>query len=300
MTFTGVYAPIPTPFTDDGELDLGGWSHNLDRWMATGLHGVVVLGSNGEAPFIDDDESARLIAAARARVPSDRRLIAGTGRQSTRGTIEASRRAAAAGADAVLVRTPSFFKSQLTAGAFVRHFSAVADACPVPVLLYNFSALTGVTLPTAAAATLALHDNIVGVKESGPDMSYVGDLVGLASDRFSVLVGSAPTFFTSLLLGAHGGILALASVAPDACLRLYALVREGRLDEARDLQRQIVPLAKLVGSVYGIPGLKAALAMRGYVGGRPRLPLEPVGDDAIAQIEAQLDLVSGLAVGAAS
>lgn len=295
MTYTGVYAPIPTPFTDDGELDLPGWSHNLDRWMATGLDGVVVLGSNGEAPFIDDDESERLIAAARARVPSDRRLIAGTGRQSTRGTIAASRRAADAGADAVLVRTPSFFKSQFASDAFVRHFSAVADACPVPVLLYNFSALTGVTLPIAAAAELAAHDNIAGLKESGPDMSYVGDLVELASDRFSVLVGSAPTFFTSLMLGAHGGILALAAVAPDACVRLHVLVREGRLDEARELQRQIVPLAKLVGSVYGIPGLKAALALRGYVGGRPRLPLVPVGDDAIAQIDAQLALLSGLA-----
>lgn len=292
MTLQGVYAPVPTPFGADGELDLDGWRGNLDRWMNTGLDGLVVLGSNGEAPYVDDDEADRLIAVARERIPSGRLLITGTGRQSTRSTIAASRRAAAAGADAVLVRTPSLFKSQFTSTTFTQHFNAVADASPVPVVLYNFSALTGVTLPVEVVAALSTHDNIVGIKESGPDMSYVGDLVGLAPERFSVLVGSAPTFLTSLLLGADGGILALAAVAPEACLRLFTLVRQGQLDEAREQQRQIVPLAKLVGSIYGIAGLKAALEVRGFVGGAPRLPLEAVGDEARGRLEAQLSLLS--------
>ena len=294
MTFSGVFAPIPTPFADDGELDLGAWRDNVDRWMGTGLHGLVVLGSNGEAPLVDDDEADRLIAVARERVPVERVLIAGTGRQSTRSAISASRRAADVGADAVLVQTPSYFKGQMTTSAFIRHFTTVADASPVPVILYNFSALTGVTLAVEAAAALAIHENIVGLKESGPDMSYVGDLVGLAPDGFSVLVGSAPTFFTSLALGAHGGVLALACVAPAACLQIYELVRTGRYAEARELQRHVTPLAKLVTSVHGVPGLKAALSLVGYVGGRPRLPLEPVGDDVVAQIRRQIDLVQCL------
>ena len=299
MTFSGVFAPIPTPFADDGELDLAAWRDNVDRWMGTGLRGLVVLGSNGEAPLIDDDEADRLIAAARERVPADRVLIAGTGRQSTWSTISASRRAADGGADAVLVRTPSYFKGQMTTAAFIRHYTAVADASPVPVLLYNFSALTGVTLPVEAVAELSIHENIVGLKESGPDMSYVGDLVGLAPDGFSVLVGSAPTFFTSLTLGAHGGVMALACVAPDACVQIYELVRAGRYDEARELQRHVTPLAKLVTSIHGIPGLKAALSLIGYVGGRPRLPLEPVADDVVVQIRRQLDLVSTIRSGVA-
>ena len=294
MTLTGVFAPVPTAFTDDGELDLSAWRDNVDRWMGTGLHGLVVLGSNGEAPLVDDDEADQLIAAARERIPADRVLIAGTGRQSTRSAISASRRAAAAGADAVLVRTPSYFKGQMTTSAFIRHYTAVADASPVPVLLYNFSALTGVTLPVEAAIALSIHENIVGLKESGPDMSYVGDLVGLAPDGFSVLVGSAPTFFASLTLGAHGGIMALACVAPDACLQIYELVGAGRHEEALELQRHVTPLAKLVTSMHGIPGLKAALSLLGYVGGRPRLPLEPVGEDVVAQIQRQLDLVVGV------
>ena len=294
MTCGGVFAPIPTPFADDGELDLAGWQGNIDRWMGTGLHGLVVLGSNGEAPLVDDDEADRLIAAARKRIPADRLLIAGTGRQSTRSAISASRRAADAGADAVLVRTPSYFKGQMTTSAFIRHYSAVADASPAPVLLYNFSALTGVTLPVEAAAALSMHENIIGLKESGPDMSYVGDLVGQAPDGFSVLVGSAPTFFSSLVLGAHGGVMALACVAPAACRQIYELVRAGRYDKARELQRHVTPLAKLVTSIHGIPGLKAALTLIGYVGGRPRLPLEPVGDDVVVQIRRQLDLVAGI------
>ena len=147
MKFSGVFAPIPTPFADDGEIDLAAWRDNIDRWMGTRLQGLVVLGTNGEAPLVDDDEADRLIAAARERMPADRVLIAGTGRQSTRNAIVASRRAADRGADAVLVRTPSYFKRQLTTSTFIRHYTAVADASPVPVLLYNFSALTGVTLP---------------------------------------------------------------------------------------------------------------------------------------------------------
>ena len=137
MTIRGVLAPIPTPFTDDEAIDLAAWGANIDRWMDTPLLGLVVLGSTGEAPFIDDDEADRLIREARGRVPRDRLLIAGTGRQSTRAAIAASRRAADAGADAVLVRTPSYFKKQLTTAAFVRHYAAVADASPVPVILYN-------------------------------------------------------------------------------------------------------------------------------------------------------------------
>ncbi len=295
MTISGVYAPVPTPFDDDGELDLVAWRGNLTRWMRTPLDGLVVLGSNGEAPLVDDDEAERLINVAREELPSDRLLIAGTGRQATKNTIKACRRAAGVGADLVLVRTPSFFKGQLTTAAFIRHYTAVADACPVPVLLYNFSALTGVTLPLEAVATLSIHGNIAGFKESGPDMSYVGDLVGLAPEGFAVLVGSAPTFFTSLMLGAAGGILALACVAPEECVRLYELVHAGRYDEARVLQGQLTPLAKLITSTHGIPGLKAALAHLGYVGGPPRAPFEPVGAEVSSDIARQLDRLAAVA-----
>ena len=298
MTIRGVLAPIPTPFADDEAIDLAAWRANIDRWMGTPLRGIVVLGSTGEAPLVDDDEADRLIREARARVPADRLLVAGTGRQSTRAAAAAARRAADAGADAVLVRTPSYFKKQLTADAFVRHYAAVADASPVPVILYNFSALTGVTLPVEAVAELVDHPNIVGLKESGPDMGYVGDLIGVARDGFSILVGSAPTFYASLALGADGGILALACAIPDACVLIYEHMAAGRREEARALQRQVVPLARLLTTKHGIPGLKAALGELGYVGGRPRRPLAPVGPDATASIRRQIEQFAATPVGA--
>ncbi len=298
MTISGVLAPIPTPFTDDEAIDLDAWRANIDRWMDTRLRGLVVLGSTGEAPLVDDDEADLLIREARGRVPGDRLLLAGTGRQSTRGAVAAARRAADAGADGVLVRTPSYFKKQLTAEAFVRHYAAVADASPVPVVLYNFSALTGVTLPVEAVARLVDHPNIVGLKESGPDMGYVGDLIGVARDGFSVLVGSAPTFYASLALGASGGILALACAIPDACVRIHEHVAAGRHDEARALQRQVVPLARLLTTRHGIPGLKAALDELGYAGGRPRRPLAPAAPDAAQEIRRQIEQFAAAPAGA--
>ncbi len=298
MTINGVLAPIPTPFTDDEAVDLDAWCANIDRWMATPLRGLVVLGSTGEAPLVDDDEADRLIREARRRVPRDRLLLAGTGRQSTRAAVAAARRAADAGADGVLVRTPSYFKKQLTAEAFVRHYAAVADVSPVPVVLYNFSALTGVTLPVEAVARLVDHPNIVGLKESGPDLGYVGDLIGVARDGFSVVVGSAPTFYASLALGASGGILALACAIPDACVRIYEHAAAGRHDEARALQRRVVPLARLLTTRHGIPGLKAALDELGYAGGRPRRPLAPVGADAAREIRRQIEQIAAAPAGA--
>ncbi|MEE2638553.1 MAG: dihydrodipicolinate synthase family protein [Acidobacteriota bacterium] len=289
MTIRGVYAPVPTPFTEADELDIPSWRSNVARWMTTPLHGLVVLGTNGEAPLVDDDEADRLVAEARGQMPRERLLIAGTGRQSTRATIRASRRAAEAGADAVLVRTPSYFRGQMTREAFVPHYHAVADGSPVPVLLYNFTALTGVTLPVDVVATLAAHPNIIGLKESGPDLSYVGDLIAVAPEGFSVLVGSASTFFASLTLGAAGGVMAAACVAPDECVQMYELVNAGRFDEARRVQRRVTPLAKQVTTVHGIPGLKAALAQLGYVGGPPRPPLRPVSREADATIRQHVE-----------
>ena len=287
MELRGVFPPIPTPF-HDGELDIEALGRNCDRWLATGLHGLVALGSNGEAPLLDDAESDRVIEAVRARVPAERLLIAGVARESTAGTVRAARRAAALGADAVLVRTPSVFKAWVADEAMVEHYTAVADASPVPVLLYNFAALTGVSLTVATVARLAVHPNIAGMKESGGDIGFLSELIDATPDGFRVLAGSAPAFYASLLSGAAGGILALASAVPELCVELFDLVNARRLAEARALQRQLTPLARLVTRVHGVPGLKAALTAAGYAGGDPRPPLRPVGPAAAEEIRRAL------------
>jgi 4-hydroxy-2-oxoglutarate aldolase len=287
--FAGTFTPIATPFRADGTLDEAGLVTNVGYWMKTALTGLVVLGSNGEAPQLDDAEADRVIDLVREAVPRDRPLIAGAGRESTRATIAATRRAARAEVDAVLVRTPSFFKAQMTGEAFVRFYTDVADASPTPVLLYNVTMYTGVNLLPDAVEKLAAHPNIVGIKESGGDIGQIAELVSRTPDDFTVLAGSATTYFAALCAGVDGGVLALASLLPDQCRRLAALVREKRIDEARELQRRITPLARSVGSVYGVAGLKAALDLLGYTGGKPRPPLPSATPQVIDIIRGQLD-----------
>jgi 4-hydroxy-2-oxoglutarate aldolase len=260
--------------------------------MTTPLTGLVVLGSNGEATSLEDDEADRVIDIVRAGVPVSRPLIVGTGRESTRATIAASRRAASAGADAVLVRTPSFFKPQMTSDAFVRHFSEVADASPVPVLLYNVTLYTGVNMSPDAVERLAIHPNIVGMKESGSDIGQIAEYVARTPDDFTMLAGSATTLVHALCAGCDGAILALASLAPTECVLMTTLVGDRRLDQATELQRRLMPLARSVGSTYGVPGLKAALELIGYAGGSPRPPLRPVSSEVVDIIRRQLNALN--------
>lgn len=273
----GVYAPVPTVFDDRGEFDAARFGRAVARWVASPLTGLVVLGSNGEAALVDDEESDRVIAVARESIPAGRPLIAGTGRESTRAAVQASVRAARLGADAVIVRTPGFFKSQMTSDVFVRHYSAVADASPVPVLLYNFTAVTGVNIAPDAVARLALHPNVIGIKESGGDVAQIAEFVAGAGPSFRVFAGSSTSFYPSLCVGASGGVLALACVLPEACTQLYALTRSASHADALALQRRLVPAARLL-SRFGVAGLKAALAAAGYPAGDPRPPLVPMDE----------------------
>jgi len=292
--FAGIFTPIATPFRADDTLDEPALRRNVARWMRTPLTGLVVLGSNGEAAQLDDAEADRVVEVVREEVPRERPLIAGTGRESTRATIAATRRAAAAGVDAVLVRTPSFFKPQMTADAFVGHYLRVADASPVPVLLYNVSMFTGVNLTPDAVERLAVHANIVGIKESGSDAAALSELVARTPDEFTVLAGSATTMFHAFCAGCDGGVLALASLVPGACVELLALVRQNRLDDARRLQRRVMPLARAIGGSHGVAGLKAAMDIIGLEGGYPRPPLKPVSADVVEQLRGELAVLDGV------
>jgi 4-hydroxy-2-oxoglutarate aldolase len=311
MQLDAVFPPMPTVFARDGSVDGRAISANVAKWIGAGVGGVVALGSNGEAPLVDDDEAELVIAAARDSVPRDRVLIVGTGRESTRATIAASARAAALGADAVLVRTPSFYKARMTADVLVRHYTAVADAAPVPVLLYNVPAVTGVSLTADAVGRLAIHPNIVGVKETGSDTAQVAAFVETAAAApqgvargpaggaagFAVIAGSAPTFYPSLCVGATGGILAVSCVLPSLCVQLHQHVRAGRHDEARELQRRLTPLAKLVTTGLGVAGLKSAMDVAGFAGGEPRMPLGPLSPEGASQVRAAVESLMALQVG---
>jgi 4-hydroxy-2-oxoglutarate aldolase len=292
--FAGIYTPLVTPFTDTGSLDTRALASNVDHFVSTSLTGLVVLGSNGEAVFLDEDESDLAIGTVRERLPNGRPLIAGTGRESTRGTIAASKRAATLGADAVMVRTPSFFKAQMVTDIFVRHYTEVADASPVPVLLYNVAMFTGVNIAPEAVDALSQHPNIVGLKESGTDTVLMGDYLTRAKAGFTILAGSPMTMYASFALGAHGAVLALAGLVPELCVDLWNHVKAGRHADARDLQRQLVPLARSIGQLNGIGALKAAYDLIGLVGGVPRAPLRPVGSSVVDTLRTHLSALAVL------
>lgn len=284
----GIFAPIPTPF-EPADRPAGGdiaWERldeNVRRWSTTPLAGLVVLGSNGEFVLLDEDEKVELVARTRRHARSDQLVVAGTGCESTRATVRLTEACARAGADLVLVVTPHYYKGSMTEAALERYYLDVAEASPVPVLLYNMPRNTGLNLAPVLVARLAAHHNIVGVKDSGGDITQVAETIHLV-DRverpgtFAVFAGSAGFLLAALAVGAVGGTLALANIAPAECYEVQALWESGRLNEARRLQGRLIAPNRSVTGQWGIPGLKAAMDLLGWYGGPPRPPALPLGD----------------------
>jgi 4-hydroxy-2-oxoglutarate aldolase len=279
VSLEGIFPPIPTPFDAGGDVAIQALLENLERWNQYGLAGYVVLGSNGEGVYLSEREKIRVWEAARQAIPSDKLLIAGTGCESTRETIALSCQAAQAGADVVLVVTPHYFDSKMTSEGLVRHYQALADASPVPVLIYSVPKFTHVDMATSAIVRAARHPNVIGMKDTGGNIAKMADIVRQTGPDFQLLAGSAGFFFAGLALGAVGGVLALANIAPDRCLDIYRLFKAGQWDEAAELQRRMIPVNAAVTSHFGIAGLKAALDMLGYYGGPVRSPLVGLTED---------------------
>ncbi len=269
----GILLPITTPFTSDEEIDSKGLQANLRFWNGSGIVGYVVLGSTGERVNLDERECQEVIETARAEVPRELSFIIGAGQESRRGTINEIKRAAAAGADAVLVITPHFYRAAITQEALVEHYLAVADSSPVPVLLYSMPDLTGVRIEPETAAQLSQHPNIIGIKDSSAEVAKLRETIRLSPADFAVLTGNGTVLSEALAAGARGGILAVACVATDMCLAIFRAVELRDLDRAAALQEGLTPLAKAVTTRFGIGGLKAALEMKGLAGGAVRAPL---------------------------
>jgi 4-hydroxy-2-oxoglutarate aldolase len=286
----GIFVALTTPFVDD-EVSIPRFEENIRKFNRTRLAGYVVLGSTGECVSLSDAESESLVRTARAIAAPGKAVIAGTARESTRLTIDLTNRMADAGIDAALVRSPSYYKSRMTKDALKAHFLAVADKARVPVLVYNVPANTGISLEVSLVVELSAHPNIVGLKESSGNIAYLGEVMRRVPADFRYFLGSGSMFLPGLELGACGAILALANVAPELCSEIYRLLREGKLEEARKLQLDLIPLNKAIMEGPGIAGIKHALDLRGHFGGPVRLPLLPPGETAKAEIAA---LMKGL------
>ena len=263
------------------------------RWNEQGVTGYVALGSTGERVHLGERECLAVIEAARANVPEYLTFIVGAGQQSTSATIDEVRRVAEAGADAVLVITPHFYRAEMTQGVLIKHYLEVANAAPVPVVLYSVPQLTNVTLQPETIAKLSEHENIVGVKDSSGDVLALAETVRLVPEDFAVLTGNGSALYPALCVGARGGILAVGCIAPRLAVEVYEAFQAGEHERARSSQRRLARVTRGVLGRYGISGLKAALDMLGYAGGRVRAPLQDASDEARHEIEKVL-LETGL------
>ena len=278
MKLTGVMPPITTPF-QDGKLASEKLKNNFVKWNKTGLSGYLVLGSNGEAVYLDEKEKIKVVEIARASIPRSKFMVVGTGMESTRETIRFTDRVAKIGADFALVITPSYFKGSMKPQILYDHFIAVAESSRIGILIYNVPQFTGINLEPEWVAKLSEHPNIVGIKDSSGNIGQLSEISHLSQKGFAVFVGSAPVFFPALCIGAVGGILAVANVVPQEWVRIQNLFNRGKMNEAKALQSQLTPLAKAVTTKYGIGGLKMAMDLTGYFGGNPRLPLKRPGKE---------------------
>jgi 4-hydroxy-2-oxoglutarate aldolase len=289
----GVYAALTTPFVRE-ELSIAGLRKNIERYNRSGLAGYVVLGSTGEAVFLSDAESEKVVAEARSAAAPGRTVIAGASRESARNTVALINRLAALGADAALVKPPHYYRAQMTQEALNLYYARVADEASIPIIIYNIPQNTGVSIEPPLVAALARHTNIIAIKDSSGALGNLAESLPTVPTRFLFLIGAGSVFLPGLEMGAAGGILAMAAALPELCVKLYRQFVNGRLEEARRLQLSLVPINKILTQTMGIPAIKYALDLLGYFGGRPRSPLLPLDLNGKREVRKRLGALGAL------
>ncbi len=292
--FHGIYTPIITPFNEREEIDYAKLQHNLDKWGQSDLDGIVVLGSNGEFPYLSEQEKFDVVSFVVKNFNKDKKIIVGTYCESTRETIAFSKKVGELGVAAVLVLPPNYYKGGMKEEVLYKHFIDVADEVPVPVMLYNMPGNTGINLSAGLVARLSKHPNIVGIKDTGGNIVQISEIVRDTADDFAVFAGNTGYLMPALAVGARGATLALANIMPQECCKLVSLMKEGKFEEAKALQLQLIKINALVTTGFGVSGLKAAADMLGYQGGLPRRPLRPASDEVKAAIKAELTAIGAL------
>ncbi|WP_137289017.1 dihydrodipicolinate synthase family protein [Natronorubrum halophilum] len=284
MHGTGV--PLATPFDGAGAVDHGRLATIIDWLEGSGVDFLVPCGSTGEAPLLTPDERIRVVETVAET--TDLPVLAGTGHEGYEPTLDTTERAAEAGADAALVITPSYYGSD--DDALESYYRDLADESPIPVCLYSVPKFTGRALSPETAASLATHENVAGIKDSSGSLESLQRLVARTeSEAFSVLVGSGSVYAAGLATGADGGVLAVANAVPARASEIYRQHEGGRADVAREQNAALVELNRAVTAEYGVPGIKAALELRGQPAGAPRRPLRSLDDNDRSTLESILE-----------
>ena len=284
IKLNGIFPPLPTSFDQDENLALNKLKDNIVKLSKYKLAGFLVLGSNGELVNLSEKEIHGVYSSARDAIPTDKIMLAGTGTQSTRETINNTKAATNAGADAVLVLNPFYYRRFMTQEALIAHYHAVADASKIPVIVYNMPANSGLDMDAETLIKISEHDNIIGMKDSGGNMMKMGAIKRMTKPEFQILAGSAGFLLPALMMGAVGGILALANIAPEKCISLYNDYFSGNYEKAHQTQLDLIPINAAVTGKWGVPALKAAMDYLGLYGGVARKPMLPINDEIKQQL----------------
>lgn len=275
---SGIFPALTTPFSGDS-LSVSALKSNIERYNRYDLAGYLVLGSTGESVLMDEGESLAAVEAVRGSAKAGRIVVAGTGMPSARATIRFTDLAAEAGADYGLVVTPFYYKGQMSAKALESYYREVAEHAKIPILMYSVPKFTGLDLPLETVLSLSEHPNIAGLKESSGNMSLVEEVLKACPKEFAFLQGMGSILFPSLMMGAVGGILAVADIAPAETVEIYRMVKAGKYEEAIALQLRILSVNQKIVGGMGVPGIKYAIELLGYDGGELRSPLMRVNED---------------------
>jgi 4-hydroxy-2-oxoglutarate aldolase len=296
LRLDGVFGPVVSTFKrDSGDIDCEAFSANVIAHIAAGQLGVVVCGSTGEAALLSETERLEFLEAARRAVPPDRMVLMGTGAESTRLTVRRCHEAQTVGADAALVVAPHYYGNAMNTEALRAHYTKVADASPIPVLLYNIPKYMHFKIPPELVAELAKHQNIVGIKDSSGDLELLKSYVHAQSDSFSVLTGNGGQLHAALMAGARGGILAVALFLAERSVAIYRAHVKGDHATSERMQGEMKPHAATIVGELGVPGVKAAMDIVGLHGGPVRSPLMDLDAAGRARVAALMDELSAAA-----
>jgi 4-hydroxy-2-oxoglutarate aldolase len=289
MDISGIYPPIPTPFNIDESVAYDRLEDNLRRWISLPLNGVVMPGSNSEVVYLTKEERVSIWELCVVTLAgSGKYLIAGTGAETTSETIELTCKAASFGAKAALVMPPFYYKASMNHKALVNHYTLLAKASPIPVIIYNVPVFTGIDFAIDTLKALAEIPNIIGIKDSSSNIIKMSQLLS-SFPKFQVFCGTGSAFLPFLSIGAVGGVMALANIAATPLRFLLDAFKENRQEDAIHIQRDLVDINTFVTSGFGVPGLKYAMDKTGFYGGPTRLPLLPLSSNEMLQIDPVLD-----------
>jgi len=291
-SLSGVFAPITTPFNEQGDILLEKLAFNIEKFNKSNLRGYFALGTNGEFRSLSTHEQKEVLKTVVKTSSPDKVIMAGTGGESTKVSVELCHEAAEIGVHYGSLITPFFFAKKMSDSALIHHFINVAEKSPIPIILYNNPGVTGITISTTVIKEVSSHPNIVGMKDTSP--GNLSTYILNAKPGFCLLAGSANFFFTGILMGAVGGVLSLANFFPDSCCKLYDFGVTGRLEEGRALQFRLLEINQMVSGKFGVAGVKVAMDFAGFYGGPPRAPLPTLTPDEKRRLHEGLSALGNL------